>query len=236
MFLVIYWLTLCPGKEELSEPEPEVVLIPDLKESLKKDVPVESYIYRSSAIGGIATAGNIPALGLESFVNARVLESGIKMARKLDQLEKDKVLLNFKPRGTFAGSIVGEQDDQQTPQLVIDSNETPQDKGSLYPEEELPQTYHNPLYPLNMPTFEIPIDERVQGEISPFRGNLPASESDLSVVGSNSVPTFNHREEEEAEEDDLLNRSLEVPISFIQPTFTQEESLEEITAFLEVTA
>ena len=92
----------------------------------------------------------------------------------------------------------------------------------------------NPLYPLTVPQFQPKeqLDwERLLNDDGSHEADVESSRdtSDGSEDGGASV----FREEKE-DDQDHLNRGLEVPLSDIQPTFTQDESLENITKYLSV--
>lgn len=212
--VLIFFLLSNKVQRECAEPEPEEIeqghVFPP------NDNPIESFAYRSGV--GAPPVGNIPNFLPDSFVNAKILKTGLKQQ-----------LLTYKPSNTPANAGEELESDESSiefrPDSVAPSSEFITDLDPTA-DWELGLT-SNPLYPLQVPRLET--FEKNIGE-STCNSEVPtAQDSDRSFANSSVEHSTN-----ESEDEDELDRSLEIPVTHIHPTFTEEDSLDDILESLNV--
>lgn len=221
----------------MPEPEPEIMLSDNMDaSSSSNDGPVESCTYGSILGTAASAAGNIPKFLRGSFVNAKVLKSSSNTSRRVQKNAKDQLRLNFKPVTALAKSVQEEQDDLDInfePNKLSQTSEI-DDFEELFPDDGEFGQFPNPLYPLVIPKFELDDQKRDGGDLSDSEVST-ITDSDISTKRHSVINQLDEKEEQmEDEEEGHLNRSLEIPISFIQPAFTEENSIVEIAEYLEV--
>lgn len=173
-------------------------------------------------------AGDVPKFLRDSTVNEKIFK--VKLHIPLKEEKKDSPDLPTSSHRNSPGTL----------SKNIGSNVYTQSSGVSTPHEIMDYASHwvienalNPLYPLSIPDMRMRkaknFDEQLYAE-TPVERTSAAS----PVLSERSSVCFEDTTEETNDDEDLLNRSMEVPIHDTPPVFTETEPMENIAAYLRV--